>query len=57
MKKFTQLVLLTLIMIVVTQSCQSPNGGGLYIHHIHQQTLANTADALRMVDDASKAGI
>jgi N-acyl-D-aspartate/D-glutamate deacylase len=32
-------------------------GGGLYIHHIHQQTLANTADALRMVDDASKAGM
>ena len=27
MKKFTQLVLLALIMVVVTQSCQSPNGG------------------------------
>ena len=32
-------------------------GGGLYIHHIHQQTLSLTPGALKMVDDARKAGM
>lgn len=32
-------------------------GGGLLIQHIHQQSLENTPEALKMVADARKAGL
>lgn len=32
-------------------------GGGLLIQHMHQQTLANTDEALEFVDDARKNGL
>lgn len=32
-------------------------GGGLYIHHIHQQTLAQTPEALEMIEIAQKKGL
>ena len=32
-------------------------GGGLYVSHVHQQTLQHTMYALRMLDDARAAGL
>ncbi|KAA1193950.1 amidohydrolase family protein [Pseudohalioglobus sediminis] len=31
-------------------------GGGIYIHHLHQQALDQTPEALKMIDDARAAG-